>query len=131
MISWKTLYFNFIFANQKRKTKAFIKMEKVIQIIKEELESKGLKILKIILFGSRARGDFKEDSDWDFFIVVDQDLTFGQKKEILSNIYKKLAEQENKSFELIITSEKKFTEMKNYVGTLSYEVDKEGINIWG
>ena len=106
-------------------------MEKVIQIIKEELESKGLKILKIILFGSRARGDFKEDSDWDFFIVVDQDLTFGQKKEILSNIYKKLAEQENKSFELIITSEKKFTEMKNYVGTLSYEVDKEGINIWG
>jgi len=37
-------------------------MKKAIQIIKDEIESKGLKV-KIILFGSVARDDFKEDSD--------------------------------------------------------------------
>ena len=106
-------------------------MEKSIQIIKEEIENRGLKVLKIILFGSRARGDFKEDSDWDLLVIIDSDITFKQKREILSNIYRKLAEQENKSFEIVIVSEEKFKEMKNYVGTLYYEVDKEGVPVWG
>ena len=29
-------------------------------------------VKKIILFGSRARGDYREGSDYDFLIVVDQ-----------------------------------------------------------
>src|SRR2546423_2062465 len=28
---------------------------------------------RVILFGSRARGDAREDSDWDVLIVVDDD----------------------------------------------------------
>jgi predicted nucleotidyltransferase len=102
-----------------------------IQIIKEEIESRGLTALKIILFGSRARGDFKEDSDWDIFVIIKEDITFKQKREILSNIYKKLAKKGNKSFEIVLTSEGKFKSAREYVGTLSYEVDKEGILIWG
>ena len=39
---------------------------KALQVIKEEIERRGLKILKVILFGSRAKGEAKEDSDWDF-----------------------------------------------------------------
>jgi len=53
------------------------------------------------------------------------------KGEILSNIYKKLAKKGNKSFEIVLTSEEKFKSAREYVGTLSYEVDKEGILIWG
>jgi len=106
------------------------KTEKAVEIIKEEIESKGLKVIKIILFGSRARGDAKEDSDWDLLVLVNKDIPLKIKKEILSNIYRKVAECEKESFEIVITSEKKFLENKNYIGTLSYEVDKEGILIW-
>ena len=41
------------------------KLKEVKKIIIEELEEENIKVHKIILFGSRARGDFKEDSDWD------------------------------------------------------------------
>ena len=30
----------------------------------------GVKVEKIILFGSRARGDYRENSDWDVLIVT-------------------------------------------------------------
>jgi len=38
---------------------------------------------KIILFGSRARGDYKEDSDWDFLIIVNEELNRKEKRAIL------------------------------------------------
>jgi predicted nucleotidyltransferase len=42
------------------------KLKDIKRIIIEELEKENIKVHKIILFGSRARGDFKEDSDWDY-----------------------------------------------------------------
>ena len=34
-------------------------------------------VTKVVLFGSRARGDYREDSDIDFLVV--EDKTFGPK----------------------------------------------------
>jgi len=42
-------------------------IEKAKQIITEVIKKCGLEIKKFILFGSRAKGDSGEDSDWDFF----------------------------------------------------------------
>ncbi|MCD6239500.1 MAG: nucleotidyltransferase domain-containing protein [Thermotogae bacterium] len=62
-------------------------MEKRLQIAKniimEESAKKGFKVGKIILFGSRARGDYKEDSDWDFLIIVNEELNRKEKRAIL------------------------------------------------
>jgi len=38
----------------------------------------GIEIDKIILFGSRARGDYREDSDWDILIVTKKLSVGGQ-----------------------------------------------------
>lgn len=103
---------------------------RILKVIKEEIEKNGLKVLKIILFGSRAKGEAKEDSDWDFFIVINQEIDFKMKKEILSSIYKKLIEELNCDFEIVITSLRKFNEAKNVAGTLSYEVEKDGMLVW-
>ena len=43
-------------------------------IITEEIEKFGYKVESVYLFGSRARGDFNEDSDWDFFVVTDKEI---------------------------------------------------------
>lgn len=37
----------------------------------------------IILYGSRSRGDFRSDSDWDFLILVDRlNLTFDERSDL-------------------------------------------------
>lgn len=103
--------------------------KEVIDIIKNEIERRGVHVLKIILFGSRARSDFTEDSDWDIFVVVDGDLSFQEKQNILTKIYRRLAKMED-SYEIVIQSISKFEKNKNLIGYLSYEVDKEGVVIW-
>ncbi len=49
-------------------------MQETLKLIKETIlniaKKYNIEIDKIILFGSRARGDFKEDSDWDILIVI-------------------------------------------------------------
>lgn len=42
---------------------------------------------QVILFGSRARGDNREDSDWDFLILMDQEVTAELKDEIRKRLY--------------------------------------------
>jgi predicted nucleotidyltransferase len=41
----------------------------------------------IVLYGSRARGDAREYSDYDILILVDQPVSIALKDEILSSIY--------------------------------------------
>ena len=43
---------------------------------------------EIILFGSRARGDFNRHSDWDFLILLNDEIFSKQiKDEIRDNLY--------------------------------------------
>lgn len=42
---------------------------------------------EVILFGSRARGDFRDDSDWDFLILVDSRVDLQSKEMTLERIY--------------------------------------------
>jgi predicted nucleotidyltransferase len=47
--------------------------DQIVQEFARELRQRlGNRIQKIILYGSRARGDYFEGSDFDFVVVVDQ-----------------------------------------------------------
>ncbi len=45
-------------------------LKAIKRVVREDLPSFGV---KVILFGSQARGDAREDSDWDLMILVDKD----------------------------------------------------------
>lgn len=45
------------------------KIGKITEYLKNILEDKGLKIDKVILFGSYRRGNYREDSDIDIVII--------------------------------------------------------------
>ncbi len=42
---------------------------------------------EIWLFGSRARGDNRPDSDWDIIILVDKELNYKQQEKIFDPIF--------------------------------------------
>jgi len=64
------------------KTNSSEKVKKYIRLIVEELKKH--RPNKIILFGSRARGDYKKQSDID--IAVDINLPFREKRKIKEKI---------------------------------------------
>lgn len=97
-------------------------------IIIEEIQRVGFKVIEIILFGSRARGEEREESDWDFYIVVDKDIDFKTKREITMWIMRKLVKQGICS-DILIQSREKTEKMKDFVGYVFYDANSEGVRI--
>ncbi len=81
---------------------------------------------KIILFGSKARGDEQRDSDWDFLI-----LTSGRVDEKLKRtIREKLIDTELEAEEVISTIIYSKKSWLNYKNTELFEnISSEGIEI--
>lgn len=102
--------------------------ELIVNIIKDELEKKGIKVTRIILFGSRATNNARDDSDWDIFVIVDKELEFKEMKDLVTVIKRKLAMMKIPN-DIIIRSQRQFEENKEVVGYISYYVSKEGIEI--
>lgn len=103
-------------------------VKEAIKIIKEELEKENIKVLKIILFGSRAKGNYTKDSDWDFFVIVDKRLSFNEKWDIIDKIKIKLAKLGIPN-DILIKSEEEVTEAKDDVGRIIYYILKEGVEL--
>jgi predicted nucleotidyltransferase len=104
------------------------KIEKVVKIIKDEIEARGLKVVKIILFGSRAKGNQKEDSDWDFLVIIDKDLDRNTKLDIIVKIKRRMALLKIPN-DIIINSIREFEERKENVGYMAYYASREGKTI--
>lgn len=98
------------------------------EIITEELGKAGYKVLEIILFGSRARGDESPDSDWDFYVVIDKDIDFKTKKSLIATMQMKLAE--NYIFcDILLNDIKNYERLSREKSTVSYVARIEGIAI--
>jgi predicted nucleotidyltransferase len=102
--------------------------EKIKKIISQVFEEKGIKVEKIILFGSMARGDFRENSDWDLLIVVSNELDLKDKRKISKEIRIKLAEIFIPC-DVLIKSASEMDYYSNFIGTTTREALKEGVEI--
>ncbi len=103
-------------------------MEESLKIIKEEIEKNRLKVLKILLFGSRAKGTYRQDSDFDFLVVVDKKLSFNEKWDIIDEVKIKLAKLKIPN-DIIIKSSDEVEEEKDDVGRITYYAIKEGVEV--
>ncbi len=98
----------------------------VKQIVLDTLSKLDVKVLKILLFGSRARNDFNQDSDWDFLIIVPQDLTRNEKHDISYQIRRILAKKHIPS-DIIIRSESEIESLKKRVNSVTKTALEEGV----
>lgn len=71
----------------KKKNRASVKSleKKIFQAVKEKVFAID-DTAKVILFGSRARGDARKDSDWDFLILTSKEVTNELKDQLLDDI---------------------------------------------
>ena len=86
---------------------------------------------KVILFGSRSRADYKWDSDFDFVVVVNEDISVDEKYFIWNGILDKIAENryykgEILDVELIVSGLKNYNTAINFVGHIFRYANKEG-----
>lgn len=96
----------------------------IIQRIVDELQP-----VQIWLYGSRARGTAREDSDWDIFVVLRDDAP----EDDLDGVkrWPRTSDLAARGVELVATTKSEFEEWRDALGTLSQIVFDEGILVYG
>lgn len=98
--------------------------------IKSILDELRVEYLKVIIFGSKARGDFGEESDWDFLVILKKPRDVNAKKELWLKIYRKFHEYfPFTSADIILKDAESFEKEKKIANTISNEVYLEGVEI--
>ncbi|MEM3415702.1 MAG: nucleotidyltransferase domain-containing protein [Thermoproteota archaeon] len=104
--------------------------DKIKEIIENVLRQNGYTLHSIFLFGSRARGDFEKESDYDLLVIIKESINMKQKREIWMKVYHQLHEDFPLTpFDLIVKTATDFDEEKDIVNTISNEACVEGIRI--
>lgn len=81
---------------------------------------------EIILYGSRARGDAKDDSDWDLLILVDQPVDANLTTKLRDRLYE-LELETDQILSSIIRSKQEWYSPKYSVLPFKELVDREGV----
>lgn len=84
---------------------------------------------QILLFGSRARGDYNKNSDFDILIITSATLSPKEKKDWRIKIKKAILDNIAVPIDILINSEKEVAAKRNLPGHIVRWAMKEGIVI--
>ncbi len=92
------------------------------------VRSNDFTLKNVFLFGSRATGKFREDSDWDLLIVINERIPLKERRELALSIYHHLRRTfPEGSFDVFVKSLADFKEESQIVNTVSYIACKDGL----
>jgi len=99
------------------------------QIFKEiqDLKRQILPNERVMLFGSQARGDAHEDSDWDLLVLLDKDMKTFEDEDIYGFPFDKIGWNYGVAINTIIYSTKEWEKRK--ITPFYQNVEKEGFEI--
>ena len=101
--------------------------EKEIDQIKDRFVSE-LSPVKIYLFGSFANGTANDDSDFDFYIIVKDDMK--NIADITAEAYRSIRSVRSRAVDIVIGTESRFESRKNRAG-VENEVMNKGVLLYG
>lgn len=84
--------------------------------------------LQIWLYGSRARGEARIDSDWDFMAILPDDAP--EQDLELSSVWQRLRDLELQRVELFTMTRSEFDTWKSALGTLAEIVASTGVVVY-
>jgi predicted nucleotidyltransferase len=103
-------------------------MEQILVDLKKRLrEVAGDRLIRIVLYGSRARGDYSEGSDTDIAVIVR-----GLDREMKDTMLNRVADVEFdhlRSLSTLILSEEDFLFLKSRERRIALDIEREGIPI--
>ena len=103
-------------------------MEQILIDLKKSIEEiAGNRLLKIVLYGSRARGDYNDESDTDIAIIVR-----GLSRELKHQILNRVAAIEFdylRSLSTLVISEEDFHLLRNRERRIALDIEREGISL--
>ncbi|MDD2891289.1 MAG: nucleotidyltransferase domain-containing protein [bacterium] len=102
------------------KDKNVIKIKELIKLI--------LPDCRIILFGSRGRGNFNNESDYDILIIVRQELSIKEKRHYASQVTNRLGEMDIPA-DVIVRTEKDVIYYKDKIESVTREALLEGVTL--
>jgi predicted nucleotidyltransferase len=83
---------------------------------------------KIILFGSRARGDYIEESDYDILVIMKE---VENERDVVGLLYKGFMKSNLvKNIDFLVISMEKYERLKEVIGYIFIEVEKEGLILY-
>lgn len=97
-----------------------------IEELKEQFISQ-LKPLKIYLFGSFADGTYTEESDFDFYIIVSDEVK--KLKDLTTQAYRSIRKIKKRPVDIIVGTESTFENKKN-IPSVENEVIKKGVLLY-
>jgi predicted nucleotidyltransferase len=84
---------------------------------------------QVWLFGSRARGEARVDSDWDFMAILADDAP--EQDLDLASVWPRLRDLRLRRVEVFTMTRGEFDEWKRSLGTLAEIVASTGVVVYG
>ena len=95
--------------------------EKVSELVRRIVEAADP--LEVIAFGSRARGDHREDSDLDLAVIVEDELKGrGDLKSVREGIRLEV--------DLLTIGKERYDRFRPWINTVHQEIDREGVRLY-
>ena len=111
--------------NRLSRSQVIHELRVIKDVVTSESRGEGVEVKDIILFGSRARGDYREGSDWDLLVVVGGSPSREAIRRLQYRIYKSLSR--NRIYcDVVVVSEEYYHKYKDVVGTIAYYAHLEG-----
>ncbi|MCS7309386.1 MAG: nucleotidyltransferase domain-containing protein [Armatimonadetes bacterium] len=103
-------------------------LRQAVEVICSVAQQHGVEVVQIYLFGSRARGEGEEESDWDFYVVTSEPMTRAQQRLILQEAKRVLAKMHLPN-DILLERYAQFEKFKQLVGHIAHEVGQEGVRL--
>lgn len=101
-----------------------VRTKHISQLIRQYI-SEVEPLSEVILYGSRARGDERKDSDWDILVLLEQDDNIQTERKLRNKIYD-LEIETGESFSVFVYSKKNWN-TKQRVTPFFRNVSREGL----
>lgn len=92
------------------------------------LIAEAVKPQKIYLFGSFVRGEQNYHSDYDFYVVVDDDA---DTNDLTLKAYRAIRGQRKRPVDVLVGTRHKFEEGKTNAWAVERDIVKEGVMVYG
>jgi predicted nucleotidyltransferase len=105
-----------------------IQRAEINEIVKNIVSS--VPVLEIYLFGSFAKGTERENSDYDFYVVI-PDNSGLRELEASRAIGYSLINKQKRGVDMLVGTQSKFNRRKNYFYSIENEIMETGVKLYG